>query len=48
MAKLFNKRTVKLSYSCMPAMKSEISAHNKKILTSEWSKNQAATAEEGL
>ena len=29
---LFNKRTVKLSYSCMPAMKSIISSHNKKIL----------------
>ena len=30
---LFNKRTVKLSYSCMPAMKSIISSHNKKILS---------------
>ena len=29
---LFNKRTVKLSYSCMPAMKSIISSHNKKML----------------
>ena len=32
---LFNKRTVKLSYSCMPAMKSIISSHNKKILNSK-------------
>ena len=35
LAKLFNKGTVKLSYSCMPAMKSVISAHNKKILASD-------------
>ena len=35
LAKLFNKGTDKLSYSCMPAMKSVISAHNKKILTSD-------------
>jgi hypothetical protein len=34
LSKLFNKRTVKLSYSCMPAMKSIISSHNKKVLSS--------------
>ena len=30
--KLFNKNTVKLSYSCMPSIKSIINAHNKSIL----------------
>ena len=30
--KLFNKNTVKISYSCMPSVKSIINAHNKKIL----------------
>ena len=31
--KLFNKNNLKVSYSCMPSMKSIITAHNKKILT---------------
>lgn len=35
LAKLFNKKTVKLSYSCMPNMQSIISGHNKKILRGE-------------
>ena len=30
--KLFNKKSVKLSYSCMANMKSSIAAHNKKML----------------
>ena len=30
--KLFNKNNVKISYSCMPNIKSAINAHNKKIL----------------
>ena len=33
LAKIFNRSTVKLSYSCMPAMKEVINVHNKKILT---------------
>ena len=33
--KIINKNTVKLSYSCMPSMKTIISAHNKKILREE-------------
>ena len=32
LAKIFNKKTVKMSYCCMPNMKSIISGHNKKIL----------------
>ena len=35
LAKIFNKKTVKLSYCCMPNMKSIISGHNKKILRGE-------------
>ena len=31
--KIFNKNTVKLSYSCMPNMGALISGHNKSILT---------------
>ena len=46
LSKLFNRKTVKLSYSCMQSMKSFISGHNKKILspslTSNW---MGATAE---
>jgi len=30
--KIFNKNTIKVSYSCMPNIKSIISSHNKKIL----------------
>ena len=32
LSKLFNKKSVKLSYSCMPNMKSLISGHNKKVI----------------
>ena len=32
LAKIFNRNTVKLSYSCTPNLKSIISAHNKRIL----------------
>ena len=31
--KLFNRNTVKVSYSCMPNLKNIISRHNKKILS---------------
>ena len=30
--KSFNKKTLKLSYSCMPNLKAKIDGHNKKIL----------------
>ena len=30
--KIFNKNTIKLSYSCMPNIRSKINSHNKKIL----------------
>ena len=33
--KLFNKHTVKLSYSCMPSMSSVIHKHNKSIMNAE-------------
>lgn len=32
--KIFNKNTVKVSYSCMPSMKAKVNQHNKKILQS--------------
>ena len=38
--KLFNRNTVKLSYSCMPNVKSIISSHNKRILKQETEKNK--------
>lgn len=31
--KIFNKNTVKMSYSCMPNIKSTINAHNKKLIS---------------
>ena len=31
--KIFNKNTIKLSYSCMPSMKSVINKHNSRLLT---------------
>ena len=31
--KIFNHRTLRLSYSCMPNMKTNISSHNKKLLS---------------
>ena len=33
--KIFNKNTLKLSYSCMPNLKAKIDGHNKKIPTSK-------------
>ena len=30
--KIFNKNTIKLSYSCMSNIKSEINGHNRKVL----------------
>ena len=33
LSKIFNKNTVKISYSTMPNMKNKIDAHNKKLLT---------------
>ena len=41
LSRLFNKKNVKLSYSCMPAMKSIISAHNKKILAANFEEEEA-------
>ena len=38
--KMFNKNNVKVSYSCMPNMKSLINMHNKKILTTNTADNQ--------
>ena len=31
-SKIFNRRSVKVSYSCLPSMKSKINQHNKKML----------------
>ena len=33
--KIFNKNTLKISYSCMPNVKSNVNKHNKKILKNE-------------
>ena len=39
--KIFNKHTLKLSYSCMPNIKSIISSHNKALLSDyHWSETQ--------
>ena len=40
--KIFNKHTLKLSYSCMPNMKSIISSHNKAVL-SDYHQSQTET-----
>ena len=37
--KIFNRNTIKVSYSCLPNMKSIISRHNHKILNEEQNKN---------
>ena len=37
--KIFNRNTLKLSYSCMPNIKTKINAHNREILRSIQSKN---------
>ena len=42
--KIFNKHTLKLSYSCMPNMKSIISSHNKALL-SDYHRSQTQTNE---
>ena len=34
LSKIFNRNTLKVSYSCLPSMKNEISRHNKQILKS--------------
>ena len=39
--KIFNRNTLKLSYSCMPNVQSTISTHNKTILNKEANKNTA-------
>ena len=44
LAKIFNKNRVKLSYSCMPNMQSNISGHNKKILRGEMMLRKNVTA----
>ena len=33
--KIFNKNTLKLSYSCMPNMKTVVDAHNKKVMNTQ-------------
>ena len=38
--KIFNRNTVKISYSCMPNMKNIIEAHNVKITTTENKENE--------
>ena len=42
--KMFNKHTLKLSYSCMPNMKTIISSHNKTLL-SDYHRSQTQTNE---
>ena len=37
--KIFNRSTIKISYSCMPNIKSKISTHNKKILNKPVNQN---------
>ena len=37
--KIFNKNTVKVSYSCLPNINAKVNRHNKKILTSYNGKN---------
>ena len=37
--KIFNRNTLKLSYSCMPNIKTKINAHNREILQNTPSKN---------
>ena len=39
LSKIFNKNTLKLSYSCMPNLKQKVTAHNNKILNSEITTN---------
>ena len=38
--KIFNRNTLKVSYSCMRSMKSIVSAHNRQILTEESAENK--------
>ena len=38
--KFFNKNTIKLSYSCMPNIRSKINGHNKKILQTKPTESQ--------
>ena len=42
--KIFNKHTLKLSYSCMPNIKSIISSHNKAVL-SDYHQSQTQTSD---
>ena len=32
LSKVFNKKTVKMSYSCLPSMKTIVASHNKQLL----------------
>ena len=43
--KIFNKNTLKLSYSCMPNVQNIISEHNKSLLIKENQNNPATTQE---
>jgi hypothetical protein len=44
--KIFNKNTLKLSYSCMPNIKTIIASHNKSVLNKEQEKRNNTTADE--
>ena len=39
-SKVFNRKTLKISYSCMPNMKQQIMAHNRRILNNNEEKNE--------
>ena len=40
---IFNRNTIKVSYSCLPNMKSKINAHNKKVLKDETTPSSTIT-----
>ena len=44
--KLFNRNTLKLSYSCMPNISNIISSHNKAVLNEETHRNNTTVAKE--
>ena len=44
--KIFNRNTMKLSYSCMPNISSIISSHNKSVLTKEAERNPVTNTQD--
>ena len=38
--KIFNKNTLKISYSCMPSLQTIINSHNRKVLSSAETRNE--------